>query len=106
MRRAHPAEVVLALALAGSMAAWAGFLLHRGPAARHPLPSARLLAAFDLDGSGFLEADELDGRDPPGQSWTLHDLDGDGRLDVRELEVAAESLDPRWLLQTPRYGSP
>jgi hypothetical protein len=57
-----------------------------------------MLAALDADGSGWLEAHELDGRDPPGRSWREHDLDQDGRLGPRELEIALETLDPRWLL--------
>lgn len=96
--RVGPVEGAVALLVAGGLAAYAVLLLVRGPVPRHPEQIARLLATLDVDGSGALEAPELDGRDPPGHSWHVHDLDGDGRLDPREIEIALEDLDPRWLL--------
>jgi hypothetical protein len=93
------AGALVALGIAGT--ALAVTRLVQGPAPRHPVPSYRLLQTLDADGSGFLEPRELDGRDPPGQVWSAHDLDGDGRLDVRELEIAMDALDPRWLLRLP-----
>jgi len=86
--------VVLAAALTVS----ALLRLREGPRAHHP---SDVLLALDRDGSGALEPAELDGRDAPGTSWRAHDLDDDGRLDARELEIALEVLDPRWLLRMP-----
>ncbi len=92
-------EVPVALAAAAALLGVAGWLLLSGPAPRHSVPTAHVFTALDTDGSGALDAQELDGRDPPGQSWTVHDLNADGRLEARELEVAMEELDPRWLLR-------
>lgn len=101
MSGAGRAEFVLALSIAGGILSYTGTLLLRGPPARHPVQVARMMAALDVDGSGALEAPELEGRDPPGESWHLHDLDADGRLGPREIEVALDELDPRWLLRLP-----
>lgn len=94
-------ETAAALGIALLASGWAAWRLAAGPPLHHPVQTGRLLAAYDLDGSGLLEAAELEGRDPPGWSWTTHDLDGDARLDPRELELAMEELDPRWLLRIP-----
>jgi hypothetical protein len=91
-------DLALSIVAAG-LVALAGFRLARGPVPHHPVESLRLLAAFDVDGSGRLEAPELDGRTPPGLGWTLHDLDGDGALDVREVEALVEDLDPLLLVR-------
>jgi hypothetical protein len=95
------AEILLVLALAGGLVALAVVTVRAGPQLHHPVETMRLLRAFDADGSGALEAGELDGRDPPGQSWHTHDRNGDDRLDARELEIAMDELDPRWLLRMP-----
>ena len=96
--RVGTAELLVAVALTLALLGYAGVTLARGPQPRHPVQAARTLAALDTDASGALEAPELDGRDPPGRSWHEHDLDADGRLDAREVEIAMEVLDPRWLL--------
>lgn len=95
------AEIPLVLALAVGLLALAALTLRAGPQLHHPVETMRLLRAFDADGSGALEPAELEGRDPPGQSWHTHDRNGDDQLDARELEIAMDELDPRWLLRIP-----
>ena len=91
--------------LAGAVVVSALARLGDGPPPRSDV-TAGVLAALDHDGSGALEPAELDGRDAPGTSWHAHDLDADGRLDARELEIALEELDPRWLLRMPDEAPP
>jgi hypothetical protein len=96
--RCHPVEAWVTLALALALAASAGVRLLEGPLPRHPVATGRLMAALDVDGDQRLSGPELAGREPPGAPWTRHDLDGDGAINLRELEVAMEDVDPRWLL--------
>jgi len=95
------AEILFVLALAGGLVALAALTQRAGPQLHHPVETMRLLRAFDADSSGALEPVELEGRDPPGQSWHTHDRNGDQTIDARELEIAMDELDPRWLLQMP-----
>lgn len=92
---------MVAIGVAAALVALAGRSLLDGPPLHHAVETTRLLQAFDLDGNGLLDAAELDGRDPPGQSWADHDLDDDGAISARELEIAMDELDPRWLLRIP-----
>lgn len=101
MSRASLAEAGLALTLATVALAFAAGRLTTPAPLHHPGPTLALLHALDHNGSGTLEGDELSGHDPPGQPWPHLDLDGSGRLDARELEVAMTSLDPTWLLSAP-----
>lgn len=89
------------LSFAVLLSAAAVLLLFAGPGPRHPLQAQRMLEQLDHDGSGYLEAEELEGRDPPGYSWRLHDLDHDGRLEAREIEILVEELDPLWVIRVP-----
>lgn len=89
------------LAFAVLFSTLAVMLLLAGSGPRHPLQAQRMMAQLDANQSGWLEADELDGRDPPGFSWRLHDLNHDGRLEARELEVLVEELDPLWVIRMP-----
>jgi len=89
------------LAIAVLATGLAVMLLAAGPGPRHPLQAQRTLAHFDRDGSGALEAWELDGTDPPGFSWRMHDLNHDQRLDLREVEILVEELDPLWVIRIP-----
>jgi hypothetical protein len=95
------AEILLVLAVAAGFSGLAGLTLRAGPPLHHPVETMRLLRALDADGSGALEPAELEGRDPPGQSWHTHDQNGDQTIDARELEIAMDELDPRWLLRMP-----
>ena len=101
MTRAHPWELALAVVLGAVALAVGAQRLRVGPGLHHPVETLRVFATLDLNASGTLEPAELQGRDPPGSDWHLHDLDEDGLLDPRELEVALEDLDPRWLLREP-----
>ncbi len=101
MSRASLAEAGLALTLAAVALAMAAARLSSPAPLHHPGPTLTLLHALDRDGNGLLNADELEGREPPGQPWPRLDLDGSGSLDARELEVAMTSLDPTWLLRAP-----
>lgn len=85
--------------LAVALTAWAAWVFLRPMPPRHPLQAARLMASLDRDGDGVLTASELEGTTPPDAPWTLHDLDADGRLDARELEILVEELDPVWLIE-------
>ena len=89
------------LALAILLSALAIALLLWGAGPHHPLQAQRLLAQFDTDESGWLEAEELTGSDPPGFSWRLHDLNRDYCLAAREVEILVEELDPLWVIRMP-----
>ncbi len=101
MTLARGIEALVLLVSAAGVLVYAVLLLRAGPPLHHPAQTARLMAALDANGSGALEAAELDGTDPPGQSWHDEDLDGDGKIEPRELEIAMDEQDPRWLLRMP-----
>lgn len=85
--------------LALLLTSWAAWVFLRPMPPRHPVQAERLMASLDDDGDGVLTAPELEGTTPPEASWTLHDLDEDGQLDARELEILVEELDPIWLIE-------
>ena len=85
--------------LAVLITGWATWVFLRAMPPLHPQPTAHLMASLDHDGDGVLTAPELEGRTPPGKPWTLHDLDQDGQISPRELEILVEEVDPVWLIE-------
>ncbi|MCP4806135.1 MAG: hypothetical protein GY913_05055 [Proteobacteria bacterium] len=90
---------VVAAALAVLVTGWAAWVFLRPMPPRHPVQAERLMQVLDLDGDGVLTAPEFEGRMPPEAPWTLHDLDQDGSIGLRELEILVEELDPVWLIE-------